>query len=453
MSWQLPEWVRDPMAAGVSASPRTVLVSGATGFIGRNLVRRLIARGDRVIVLTRNAGKAQYRFGPHVRIVTSLDELAADTDIEAIVNLAGASILGFPWTRPRRAKLLDSRLRTTRNLVALAGRLVRPPRVLVSASAIGYYGVRGEEVLDEQSPPSSVFQSRLCQEWEAAAQAGEAAGMRVVRLRIGLVMGRDGGALPQLVRPHRFGLGAVLGSGRQWMSWIHIEDLIRLFEFALDTPAAQGGVLNAVSPAPLTHLQMQRAIATTLHRPLWLRVPAVLVRAGLGEMAQLLVDGQRVVPNRAVALGFQFRHPQAAAALENLLEHRGPVLDASSADIYFNGDCPVCRAEMSHYAKRCSADQPGLHFIDSIQQPDGLADCRLRGEHLERRVYVRDAQGQLLSGMPAILALWTRVPGYQALARVLSWPLLRPTSVVLYDHLVAPTLAFWARRQPRQRSG
>jgi len=441
-----PEWVCNPIAPGVSARPRTVLVSGATGFIGGHLVRRLVERGDRVIVLTRDADKALNRFGPHVRIVTRLGDVDSATDIDAIVNLAGATILGIPWTRRRRAQLIDSRVGTTRALLELAGRLSRPPRSLISASAIGYYGVHGSEPLDEEAEPSAVFQSRLCQQWEAAADSGGDMGMRVVKLRIGLVLGRDGGALPQLARPHRLGLGAVLGSGTQWMSWIHIVDLIRLFEFALDTPLIRGAV-NAVSPNPVTHLQMQRAIARVLHRPLWLRVPAFAVRAGLGEMAQLLIDGQRVVPNRAVTLGFEFDYSRVEEALASLLAKGRPQIDATTADVYFNGDCPVCRTEMTHYAERCAGAQPGLHFIDSVGRPNDFAQCGLRLEHLARRVYLRDASGRILSGMPAITALWDKVPGYRVLSRVFNWPVLRPLSVLVYDHLVAPTLAFWASRR------
>ncbi len=449
-----PEWIRDPIAAGVSGRPRTVLVSGATGFIGGHLVRRLIGRGDRVIVLTRDAGKALNRFGPHVRIVTRLGDVDPTTAIDAIVNLAGATILGFPWTRRRRAQLVDSRVGTTRALLELAGRLSRAPRTLISASAIGYYGIHDSEPLDERAPPSPIFQSRLCQQWEAAADSGEALGMRVVKLRIGLVLGRDGGALPQLARPHRLGLGAVLGSGTQWLSWIHIDDLIRLFEFALDTPLARGA-LNAVSPNPVTHLQMQRAIARALHRPLWLRVPAFVVRAGLGEMAQLLVEGQRVVPNQTVALGFEFHYSSFVEALASLLGKSTAQIDATTADVYFNGECPVCRTEMTHYAERCAGAQPGLHFIDSTRQPNDFAQCGLRVEHLARRVYLRDASGRMLSGMPAIVALWDKVPGYRVLSRVFNWPVLRPISVLLYDHLIAPTLAFWASRRAAaaRRSG
>jgi uncharacterized protein len=295
-----------------------ILVSGASGFVGGHLVPRLLARTQPVIVLTRDESKARRRLGPQVRIVTDPGAIDSATDIDAIINLSGAPILGLPWTRGRRAQLVDSRVGTTRALVALAGRLVSRPRVLVSASAIGYYGVRGDEPIGEDASPTTDFQSRLCQQLEATADTGAKVGMRVVKLRLGLVLGRDGGALPQLARPHRFGMCAVLGSGSQWMSWIHIEDAVRLFELALDRPEVQGA-MNAVSPEPLKHLEMQRAIAHTLHRPLWLRVPAFALRAGLGEMAQLLVDGQRVMPNRALSLGFEFRYPRATEALGDLL--------------------------------------------------------------------------------------------------------------------------------------
>jgi uncharacterized protein len=199
-----PEWVRNPIVTRADTNGRTVLVSGGTGFIGGHLIRRLLARGERVIVLTRDADRALDRFGPHVRIITRTAELNEHECIEAVVNLAGAPILGFPWTRARRRKLVASRVDTTRSLVDLCGRLVQPPRVFVSASAIGYYGVHADEPLDEKGDPQPIFQSRLCQEWEAAADAAEGIVKRVVKIRIGLVLGRDGGALPQLARPVRW---------------------------------------------------------------------------------------------------------------------------------------------------------------------------------------------------------------------------------------------------------
>ena len=230
-------------------------------------------------------------------------------------------------------------------------RLEQPVRVFVSASAIGFYGVAGDEVLDESARSTDIFQSRMCQEWEAAAKSAARLGARLVRLRIGLVLGMDGGALPQLVRPVRLGLGAVLGAGTQWMSWIHIADLVRLFEFALDTPRLSGAV-NAVAPMPVTHQEFQKVMGRVLHRPVWLRIPGFIVRTALGEMAQLLIDGQRVAPARAQALGFKFRHRELPSALKSLLAPQS-VADAP-AQVYFNGACPVCQAEMTHYAALCA---------------------------------------------------------------------------------------------------
>jgi uncharacterized protein len=441
-----PEWVRNPIAAGSSPTPRSVLISGATGFIGGHLVRRLIMRGDKVIVWSRNPDIALNRFGPHVRIVSDLDSLDESTRIDTIVNLAGASILGFPWTRGRRRTLIESRVGATRALTSLMARLTTPVRIFVTASAIGFYGIGGDEVIDEQGRPSAIFQSQLCQDWEAAALAAARLGARLVRVRIGLVLGIDGGALPQLLLPVRLGLGAILGNGTQWMSWIHIEDLIRLFEFVIDTPRASGA-LNAVSPEPVTHRKFQQALARQLRRPLWLRAPAFLLRALLGEMSQVLVDGRRIVPARAMNLGFKFHYRRIQEALAALLDTRGS--DCVPAEVYFNGDCPVCRTEMTHYARICAKDQPTIRFIDSMQRPDEFLQCGLRREHLERRVYLREADGQILSGMPALVYLWSKLPKYRWVSRVVALPVLDSLSALIYDHIVAPGLAFWATRRLR----
>jgi uncharacterized protein (TIGR01777 family) len=450
-----PEWVRNPISAASSLASRTVLISGATGFIGGHLVRRLIARGDKVIVWTRNPEVALDRFGPHVRVISDLGSLERSTCVDVIVNLAGAPILGFPWTHSRRRLLIASRVEATRALTALMGRLTAPVRVFVSASAIGFYGLGGDEPIDERGSPSSIFQSRLCQEWEHAAGAAAQFGARLVRMRIGLVLGLDGGAFPRLARPVRFGLGAVLGSGSQWVSWIHIEDLVRLFEFAIDTPRVCGA-LNAVSPEPVTHREFQRALATQLHRPMLLRVPAVLPRKLLGEMAQLLVDGQRVIPTRAAGLGFKFRHRRITHALGALL-HPAPG-EGVPTEVYFNGDCPVCRSEMAHYASLCATERPQIRFTDAMQQSDDLVACGLRVEHLKRRVYLRDAEGRMLSGMPALIHLWSRIPKYRLLADFLTLPVIRPLSALVYDHAIAPSLALWADsrradREARMRQG
>jgi len=442
------EWVRDPLVVGPSSS-RRVLITGATGFVGGHLVRKLIARGDAITVLTRDADHALDRFGPHVRIVTSLDAIDHDERIDAIVNLAGAPILGFWWTQRRRQTLLSSRLRITRALVELCARLDKPPRVFVSASAVGYYGVRGDERLDEQGSPQPIFQSRLCEQWEETAAAAEALDTRVVRLRIGLVLGRDGGALPSLALPVRLGLGAVLGRGAQWVSWIHINDLVRLFELALDKPMLRGPV-NAVAPHAATHLQMQRALARVLHRPMWMRVPAFVVRTALGEMSQLLMDGQRVVPRKALASGFTYRHADLVAALENLLSAHPPREDLT--EIYFNGDCPVCLVEMSHYARLCQDSQKSLKFIDVTRNPEGLAEFGLRIDHLERRVYLKDSAGRIVSGFPALVQLWSRMRGYRWLARFARIPGVRAILGLGYDHILAPWVVRWARARTRPPS-
>jgi hypothetical protein len=442
-----PSWVRNPLTAG-APSGRVVLVTGGTGFIGRHLVRRLVRRGDNVVVLTRSLDKALDLFGPQVRALTTLAAIADAERIDAIINLAGAPMLAFPWTGKRRETLLGSRVEVTRGLVELMARLKRPPKALVSASAIGFYGIANEDAVDEHSAPGGMFQSRLCRDWEAAAQAAEDLGVRVARVRLGLVLGADAGSFPKLALPHRMGLGAVLGDGRQWMSWIHIEDLVRLFEFLLKTPGARGA-FNAVSPNPIAHRPFQEAIARQLHRPMWLRIPAAWLRRGLGEMSQLLVDGQRVLPNRTVAMGFYFRYQTLDKALADLLRLRPRALSSASANIYFNGACPVCRAEMRHYSLICSSSAPAIQFIDSSRHAEELVHCGLRREHFERRVYACDAEGRLLSGMSALIALWSRMPHYSLLARIMRLPLIRQAAELIYDHIVAPGLAVWASRRTR----
>ncbi len=178
---------------------------------------------------------------------------------------------------------------------------------------------------------------------------------------------------------------------------------------------------------------------------MWMRVPAVFVRAALGEMSQLLVDGQRVVPRRALVSGFVFRHPDLRAALDHLIGRRAPAADAELTEIYYNGECPVCSLEMNHYAGLCAGAQKSLRFIDSMQRPDALSQCGLRIDHLERRVYLKDSKGRIISGLPALIELWSRLPRYRWLARLTSAPVLRPLSVGIYDHVIAPSLAAWSR--------
>jgi len=315
-----PTWQRQGYRPGQRADARTVLVTGATGFVGQKLVRRLVERGDRVIALARNAAKAHDLFGPYVRVVATLSDLPASTEIDAIVNLAGESVGGGLWTARRKARLVGSRLAVTHALLELVDRLDAKPTTWLNASAVGYYGVQSDDApLHERSPRGSGFQADLCSSWEAlAARAGER-GVHVALLRFGVVLGNDGGALPSLARPVGWFAGVLLGSGRQWFSWIHIDDLMALMLFLLDERTL-AGPFNATAPNPVRHTELMRAIARALHRPLWpLRVPAPLLRGALGELAELFVDGQRVTPDRAQALGFTFRYANIDAAIGELL--------------------------------------------------------------------------------------------------------------------------------------
>lgn len=294
---------------------RRILITGATGFIGRHLVARLVDRGAHPLVLVRSEAKARSLFGERTTVLTSLAAVAAHEPIDTIVNLAGEPIAGGLWTERRRALLLASRLAVTRELLALVERLETKPTTWINASAIGYYGVRDDEPLTESAAAGTGFQSELCHRWEAAAGEAAAHGVAVALVRFGVVLGRDGGALPQLARPVRLFAGTVLGSGRQWLSWIHLDDLLALLLFLIEQRTCAGPI-NATAPEPVRYAQFMATLAATLQRPLWpLRIPAAPLRWVLGELAELFVDGQRVLPARAENLGFTFRYPQIASAL------------------------------------------------------------------------------------------------------------------------------------------
>ena len=315
-----PTWASRGLKPRRCSEPKTVLVTGATGFIGSKLVYRLVGRGDGVIVHARNAAKAVDLFGPHVDVVTDLKQVPAETRIDAVINLAGAPIPGAPWTRRRRALLLESRLGVTRALLELVERLAVKPTTWINASAIGYYGARtGDDSLNEKSGAGKGFQAELCRRWEETAARAAEHGVKVSTLRIGVVLSGDGGALPALARPVRLLAGTLLGTGRQWFSWIHIDDLLEVISFVL-AEATLAGPVNATAPVPVRHDELMATIAAALRRPLWpVRVPARWLRFGLGELAELFVDGQRVTPDRLLALKFRFRYVNVGAALDEAL--------------------------------------------------------------------------------------------------------------------------------------
>ena len=306
-----------------SDSEPAVLVTGATGFVGQALVAGLCRDGQRVIALSRDLRQARALFGPGVRVVDTLDAIPPETRVDAIVHLAGARVLGLPWTAARRQVLLSSRVGITRQLVALMRRLAQRPRVLVSASAVGFYGaVNSGEACTEASPPRpGEFQSDLCAAIEHEAQRAEALGVRVVRLRLGVVFGRGDGAYPMQALASRLGLGAVLGSGRQPAPWVHLDDAVGLIRFALDHEGLTGAV-NAVAPEAPPQAEFARSLAASFGRHAWLRMPAWPLRRLAGEMSTLLLDGQRAVPAAALAAGYAFRFPTLQAALADLAARR-----------------------------------------------------------------------------------------------------------------------------------
>lgn len=302
-----------PLAA-VLPEHRHILVTGGTGFIGRRLVAALTAAGHEVTVLTRAYSQAA-TLPLLLRLVTSLDQIAAETPIDAIVNLAGEPISDGFWTRRKRQRILRSRLAVTRDVNRLIARLQAKPAVLVSGSAIGWYGLRGDEVLDESATGTDCFSRELCLRWEGAAMRATRYGVRVVTLRTGLVLAADGGVLSRLLPPFELGLGGPFGAGRHWMSWIHRDDLVRLIVHAIATPDLTGPV-NATAPQPVTNAVFTRALGAALSRPALIPVPAAPLRLALGDFAEeLLLRGQRVIPAVAHASGFRFIYPTIDEAL------------------------------------------------------------------------------------------------------------------------------------------
>ena len=285
-----------------------VLVAGGTGFIGRPLCRALAAEGHAVTVITRNPGRGE------PRAVGWEDVAGAVGASDAVINLAGDPIAAGRWTAARKARIRDSRITTTRTLVEAARAASRRPTVLVNASAVGYYGPHGEEPLDETTPAGTDFLAGVCEAWEREAIAAEALGVRVVRLRLGVVLACDGGALARMLPPFRAFLGGPIGTGRQWMSWIQRDDVIGLVIAALEDQRYRGP-LNATAPRPLQNRDFANALGRVLRRPSWLPVPAPVLRVALGELADMLLTGQRVLPRAAETLGYPWRYPELASAL------------------------------------------------------------------------------------------------------------------------------------------
>ncbi len=305
-------------------APRRILVSGASGLVGARLLRAL-PEGSAVRALTRRAKGHGLPEGVEAAVWDGRELPGQALEgVGSVIHLSGEPIFGGLPTPARRARMVASRVASTESIVAAMARLPASdrPRTLVCASAVGIYGDRGEDEIAEEVPPATGFLARLCQDWEAAAASAEPLGVRVVSLRIGLVLAREGGALAALERLFRLGLGGPVGHGRQWMPWIHADDLVRLIETVRSEAEARGAI-NAVAPRPVRNRDFGRALAAQLHRPAALRAPAFVLRAALGPLAGELLDSRRVVPARASALGFEWRFPDVASALAHELRGEG----------------------------------------------------------------------------------------------------------------------------------
>jgi len=287
-------------------------ITGGTGFIGNAVRRDLEARGDKTVLFSRRAGPARRLF--------SVDRPLDVSGCDGLVHLAGESILGL-WTREKRRRILESRVEGTRRLVEGIRAATEKPRVLVSASAIGFYGDTGDRIVDEDSPSGTGFLAEVAQAWEAEAVKAEEYGVRVIRLRIGFVLGRDGGAM-RLIKPvFRLGVGGRLGSGKQWMSCIEIADLGAMVTTCLHDETMCGPV-NAVMPDPVTNAEFTRAIAQAAHRPAIFPAPSYALRLALGDLSHLLLDSQRVVPSCFQQAGFQYRFPSMNSVMEEVFRRK-----------------------------------------------------------------------------------------------------------------------------------
>ncbi len=298
-----------------------ILVTGATGLIGRSLCRALTDESHTVVAVSRSPAKPQglavaevYQWDPQSG---PLPQAALD-GVDAVVNLAGEPLDARRWSDQQKRLIRDSRVVTTRNLVEGLSSVDRKPAVLVSGSAVGFYGDRGDEQLEETSPAGRGFMSEVCEEWEREAARATELAVRVVEVRTGVVLSADGGALQKMLSPFKLGLGGPLGSGKQWFPWIHIKDIVGIFRHAIVTSSLTGPV-NGVAPEPVTNREFTRELARALHRPAFLPVPEMALRVLMGEMSEVLFGSQRVVPKAALASGYECHYPLLASALADLL--------------------------------------------------------------------------------------------------------------------------------------
>lgn len=295
-----------------------IFITGGTGLIGRQLCKALLAKGHELTVFSRNPASVSAKCGSGVHVMATLGEWHSGQTFDAVINLAGEPIVDVRWTARRKQALWESRVSFTRELVrhiAIAG---HKPTVLLSGSAVGYYGDRGDDALVEAEDAGEDFAAQLCKAWEEAARFAEQFGVRVCLLRTGLVLSNNGGLLGRMLLPFKLGLGARLGDGKQWMSWVHIDDYVEMLLRLLQDIQANGPY-NMTAPQPLTNAEFTATLAKVLNRPALLMAPAMLLKLAMGERACLLLEGQKVLPDKMSAAGYCFQFSFLADALSNLL--------------------------------------------------------------------------------------------------------------------------------------
>ncbi|MGZ8190942.1 MAG: TIGR01777 family oxidoreductase [Methylococcaceae bacterium] len=295
-----------------------VLITGGTGFIGSALTRSLTEQGHQVTVLSRNPDSVTKRCGFEVNALGSLQQLKPEDSYQIIINLAGEPIFDARWSEARKKLIRDSRINLTEQLIGCIARMTIKPVLLISGSAIGYYGDQGDTILTEQSATRQDFSHQLCADWEAAAKNAEQFGVRVCLIRTGLVIAGGGGLLQRMLLPFRLGLGGRLGNGQQWRSWIHRQDWINI-ALAMMTDSSMQGAYNATAPYPVTNREFTQTLAQCLKRPALLPIPAWLLKNLLGEMSELVLGSQRVIPERLLAQGFAFQYPELSGAINQAL--------------------------------------------------------------------------------------------------------------------------------------
>lgn len=295
---------------------KRVLITGGTGFIGSSLCPEMLDRGYELAVLSRQSPSKVRSICGQVKVINDLDSLRSDAGYDAVINLAGEGIADKRWTDERKQALKNSRIALTNTLIEIVNSWTKPPEVMVSGSAVGFYGAQGDNQVTEDTPPHDEFSHQLCKDWEDAALKLQSANVRVCLSRTGVVVGPGGGFLQRMILPFKFGLGGRLGDGNQYMPWVHRDDVVAALIWMLETPEASGAY-NVVSPNPAKNREFTQTLAKVLRRPAIFPVPTAVLKVALGEMSRLLLTGQRAMPARLTESGFKFIFPSLEKALEN----------------------------------------------------------------------------------------------------------------------------------------